>query len=355
LAREKKIAAHHSPRLKDVAELSGVHLSTVSRALNLQTAAMVSPETAKRVHQAAKKLGYMVDGVARALKTRHSMSIGIMIPDITNPFFPPAVRGAEEVLAASGYSVILSSTNNDVHTAQTQFKAMIQARVDGLLIGMIQRKDPIVKTLRSSGIATVLFNRTIDGSEFSSVVPDDAYGSELAVEHLHALGHRKIGLAIGPVFTSTADSRLRAVRKSVKKRGMTCQVVEAVGFDETAGRIAMEQILHDLPEVTAVIAGNDLIAIGVIDAIRAAGMECPGDISVVGFNNMPLAGRLNPPLTTINVPEYELGRLAALSLLRLMSDPKQRRECQVIPVNLIVRDSTAVARRTSPRTKVKLV
>ncbi|HEX7405127.1 MAG TPA: LacI family DNA-binding transcriptional regulator, partial [Candidatus Nanopelagicaceae bacterium] len=186
MAKERKIV--RSPRLKDVAELSGVHLSTVSRALNIQTAAMVRPETANRVHIAAKKLGYRVDGVARALKTRHSMSIGIMIPDITNPFFPPAVRGAEEVLAASGYSVILSSTNNDLDTGHTQFDAMSQARVEGLLLGMIQRTDPIVAALRSSGIPAVLFNRTIDKTDFSSVVPDDALGSQLAVEHLHALG-----------------------------------------------------------------------------------------------------------------------------------------------------------------------
>jgi len=308
---------------------------------------MVHPETAKRVRLAAKKLGYSVDGVARALKTRHSMSIGIMIPDITNPFFPPAVRGAEEVLAASGYSVILSSTNNDLDTAHTQFEAMIQARVDGLLLGMIQRTDPIVAALKSSGIPTVLFNRTIDRAHFSSVVPDDAHGSQLAVEHLHVLGHRKLGMVVGPVFTSTADSRLRAVRKAVKKFGMDCHVVEAAGFDEAAGQFAMEQMLRESPDVTAVIAGNDLIALGVIDAARYVGMDCPRDISVVGFNNMPLAGRLDPPLTTVNVPEYELGRLAADCLLRQMANPGRNRESIVIPVNLIVRGSTAPVRRSN--------
>jgi LacI family transcriptional regulator len=333
-----------TPRLKDVAEQSGVHLSTVSRALNNQTAAMVRPETARRVHLAAQKLGYRVDGVARALKTRHSMSIGIMIPDITNPFFPPAVRGAEEVFTACGYSVMLSSTNNDIGTAHTQFDAMIQARVDGLLLGMIRREDPIVDQLRSSGIPTVLFNRTIDTEDFSSVVPDDAYGSQMAVEHLHKLGHRKLGLVVGPVFTSTADSRLRAVREEVKKLGIQCHVVEARGFDETAGQYAMEQMLRESPEVTAVIASNDLIALGVIDSIRDAGMDCPQDISVVGFNDMPLAGRLQPPLTTVNVPEYELGRLAAECLLREMSDPDRKHESILIPVNLVVRGSTAPVR-----------
>jgi LacI family transcriptional regulator len=340
LATRRKAA----PRLKDVAELAGVHLSTVSRALNNQTAAMVHPETVKRVRVAANKLGYSVDGVARALKTRQSMSIGIMIPDITNPFFPPAVRGAEEVLAASGYSVILSSTNNEVETAHTQFEAMVRARVDGLLLGMIRRTDPILGRLRSSRIPTVLFNRTIDDVDFSSVVPDDAHGSQLAVEHLYKLGHRKLGLVVGPVFTSTANSRLRAVRKTVKRLGLECHVIEATGFDERAGYIAMEKMFHQSPKITAVIAGNDLIAIGVIDAARDIGLECPQEISVVGFNDMPLAGRLNPPLTTVNVPEYELGRLAAECLLREMAHPGHKREQIVIPVNLVVRGSTAPVR-----------
>jgi LacI family transcriptional regulator len=340
LAKKKKVARHSSPGLRDVAELSGVHPSTVSRALNSQTAAMVHSDTAKRIQLAAKKLGYSVDGVARALKTRHSMSIGILIPDITNPFFPPAVRGAEEVLAAAGYSVILSSTNNNLATAQAQFVAMAQARVDGLLLGMIQRADPLVDQLRSSGIPTVLFNRTNDKGDFSSVVPDDAHGAQMAVEHLHKLGHRNLGLVVGPVFTSTADSRLRAVRKAVKKLNMECHVIEAPGFDETAGQVAMEQMLRESGDVTGVIASNDLIALGVIDAATQAGLRCPQDISVVGFNNMPLAGRLNPPLTTVNVPEYELGRRAAECLIRVMANPEHHQEHIVIPVNFVVRGST---------------
>ena len=344
MAKAGKLKRHPAPRLRDVAEESGVHLSTVSRALNNQTVAMVRPETARRVRLAAQKLGYSVDGVARALKTRRSMSIGIMIPDITNPFFPPAVRGAEEVFTAAGYSVMLSSTNNDIDTAHTQFDAMIQARVDGLLLGMIRRHDPIVNQLRASGIPAVFFNRTIDTEDFSSVVPDDAYGSQMAVNHLNKLGHRKLGLVVGPVFTSTADSRLRAIRKEVKKLGIQCHVVEARGFDEAAGQNAMEQMLRESPDVTAVIASNDLIALGVIDAVREAGMDCPRDISVVGFNDMPLAGRLAPPLTTVNVPEYELGRQAAECLLREMTDPDRKHELILIPVDLVVRGSTAPVR-----------
>lgn len=344
LAPRRKAVPYSSPGLKDVAELAKVHISTASRALNSQTASMVRPETVEIVRKAAAKLGYSVDGVARALKTRRSMSIGIIIPDITNPFFPPAVRGAEEVLAAAGYSVILSSTNNDVTKGHTQFEAMLQARVDGFLLGMTRREDPILDRLRSSGIPTVLFNRGIDKSGFSTVVPDDAHGSQLAVDYLHKLGHRNLGLVVGPTYTSTADSRLQAVRKAVKKLGLQCHVVEAKGFDETAGREAMEQMLCESPTVTAVIASNDLIALGVIDAVRNSGKNCPKDVSVVGFNNMPLAGRLDPPLTTVNVPEYELGRQAAECLIRELKKPGSKPVRILIPVNLVVRGSTAPVR-----------
>lgn len=333
-----------SPRLKDVAEAAGVHISTVSRALNDQTASMVQAGTVLRVRLAASELGYSINGLARALKTRHSMSVGMVVPDITNPFFPPAVRGAEQALAAAGFSLLLSSTDNDIDKANAQLDAMIQARVDGMLLGMVRRQDPIIGRLNSSGIPTVLFNRTVDdGGGVCAVVPDDAGGSRLAVAHLHGLGHRRLGLVIGPMFTSTAERRLSAVRSVVQELGLECHVVEATAFDEAAGHRAMTQMLREQPRrsITAVVASNDLLALGVIDAARQAGLSCPQDISVVGFNDMPLAGRLQPPLTTVHVPARELGRLAGECLLRAMADPTAEPERTVVPVDLVVRGSTA--------------
>ena len=321
-----------------------MHVSTASRALNAQTAAMVQWETQERVRLAAAELGYQVNGMARALKTQRSMSIGMVVPDITNPFFPPAVRGAEQALAEAGFSLLLSSTDNDVEKGQRQLGTMIEARVDGLLLAMVQRRDPLVDRLRSSGIPTVLFNRTVDGDGMSSVVPDDALGSRLAVAHLHELGHRRIGLVVGPLFTSNGDRRRRAFRRAIQRLGLESHIVEATAFDEESGYRAARQLISEYPTMTAVVAGNDLLALGVIDAATDAGLSCPTDLSVVGFNDMPLANRLQPPLTTVSAPEHELGRLAAECLLALIADRDLPPARIVVPVTLVVRGSTAPPR-----------
>lgn len=333
-----------SPRLKDVAEAAGVHVSTASRALNDQTATMVQEETLDRVRRAANQLGYRVNGMARALKTRRSMSIGMLVPDITNPFFPPVVRGAEEELAKAGFSLLLSSTDNDTDKARTQLDTMIEARVDGLLLGMVQRRDPTIDRLRGTAIPTVLFNRTVDDEDISSVVPDDALGLRLAVTHLFELGHRRVGLVVGPLFTSNGERRRRAFHRAARRLGLEYHVVEATAFDEAAGLRATEQMIREFPGMTALVAGNDLLALGAIDAGLNAGLRCPRDLSVVGFNDMPLAGRLSPPLTTVNVPELTLGRRAAQALLTVIANPDQPPESIVIPVTLVPRGSTAPLR-----------
>jgi LacI family transcriptional regulator len=239
---------------------------------------------------------------------------------------------------------LLSSSNNDTDRALGQLDAMIEAQVDGLLLAMIQRRDPIVDRLSNRTIPVVLFNRTVDEGEFSSVVPDDATGSRLAVNHLYGLGHRRLGLVVGPLFTSTGDRRLRAFRAAAKRLKMQAHVVEAAAFDEASGYRAGQQLLRQFPDVTGIVAGNDLLAIGVIDAALEAGLRCPRDLSVVGFNDMPLAGRLQPPLTTILVPELELGQVAAECLLRLIADPSSPAEHTLVPVTLVVRGSTAPPR-----------
>ena len=330
-----------APRLKDVAEAAGVHLSTASRALNDQTAAMVQADTVAKVRLAATELGYRVNGMARGLKTRRSMAIGMVVPDITNPFFPPAVRGAEEVLTEAGFSLLLSSSDNDPDKARTQLDTMLEARVDGLLLAMVRRHDPIVDRLDSNGTPVVLFNRTVDHSAISSVVPNDARGIRLAVAHLDELGHRRVGLVVGPLFTSNGDRRLRAFGRAMRRLGRQSHVVEAVAFDEAAGYRAARQMLREFPGITAVVAGNDLIALGVIDAAAEAGLSCPRDLSVVGINDMPLAGRLQPPLTSVTVPERDLGRLAAECLISRIADPRQPPQRIVVPVSLVIRGSTA--------------
>ena len=281
-----------SPRLKDVAEAAGVHISTASRALNERTAALLNPQTLERVRETADGLGYRVNGMARALKTRRSMSIGMVVPDITNPFFPPAVRGAEDVLDRAGYSLLLSSTDNDLGKARRQIAAMLEGQADGLLLAMALRDDPLVNELRAGGTPLVLVNRTIDRGGVSAVVPDDFNGAVEAVEHLYALGHRRLAFVGGPLSTSNGARRRASFDQLVLRLGLPGSVaLEAAAFDEAAGYEAAQTLLTEHPAITGVVAGNDLVAIGIIAAAAERGRSCPADISVVGFNDMLLAGQ----------------------------------------------------------------
>jgi LacI family transcriptional regulator len=335
-------ADRRSPRLKDVAEAAGVHVSTASRALNERTAALLSPRTLERVREAADGLGYRVNGMARALKTQRSLSIGMVVPDITNPFFPPAIRGAEDVLDRAGYSLLLSSTDNDAGKARRQVAAMLEGQVDGLLLAMARREDPLVNDLRAGGTPLVLVNRTIDRGGVSAVVPDDFNGALEAAEHLYALGHRRLAFVGGPLSTSNGARRRASFDQTVQRLGLPdAAALEAPAFDEAAGYTVGQALFAGHPETTGVVAGNDLLAIGIIDAAAEHGRQCPADISVVGFNDMLLAGHLRPPLTTVRVPQYDVGARAAGMLLALVADPRRRPETVLISGELIVRGSTA--------------
>jgi LacI family transcriptional regulator len=331
-----------SPRLKDVAEAAGVHISTASRALNERTAALLNPATLERVRETADGLGYRVNGMARALKTRRSMSIGMVVPDITNPFFPPVVRGAEDVLDRAGYSLLLSSSDNDLGRARRQTAAMLEGQADGLLLAMARRDDPLVAELRAGGTPLVLVNRTIDRGGVSAVIPDDFHGALEAVEHLYALGHRRLAFVGGPLSTSNGARRRVSFDETVQRLGLPdVAALEAVAFDEQAGYAAAQTLLAEHPRITGVVAGNDLIAVGIIVAAAERGRNCPRDISVVGFNDMLLAGRLQPPLTTIRIPQYDVGTRAAELLMALVADPARSPETVLISGELVVRGSTA--------------
>ena len=331
-----------SPRLKDVAEAAGVHISTASRALNERTAVLLNPATLERVRETADGLGYRVNGMARALKTRRSMSIGMVVPDITNPFFPPVVRGAEDVLDRAGYSLLLSSSDNDLGKARRQTAAMLEGQADGLLLAMARRDDPLVADLPAGGTPLVLVNRTIDRGGVSAVVPDDFHGALEAVEHLYALGHRRLAFVGGPLSTSNGARRRASFDETVQRLGLPeVAALEALAFDEQAGYAAAQTLLTEHPRITGVVAGNDLIAVGIIVAAAERGRNCPRDISVVGFNDMLLASRLQPPLTTIRIPQYDVGTRAAELLMALMAEPARSPETVLISGELVVRGSTA--------------
>src|SRR2546422_7629208 len=224
-----------SPRLKDVAEAAGVHIATASRALDERRAAMVRPETVGRVRRAASDLGYRVNRMARGLKMSRSFTIGMLIPDITNPFFPPMVRGAEDAFAEGGYTLVLANTDNDEAKERRHLAGMLERQVDGLLLAMARRRDPLVEELRGGPTPVVLVNRTIDRGGGSAVIPDDHAGMTIAVEHLYELGHRRIAHRAGPSHTSTGARRAAGFAAAMGLLGLSGSLVgRAAAFGEAA-------------------------------------------------------------------------------------------------------------------------
>jgi LacI family transcriptional regulator len=322
-----------------VATAAGVHPATASRALNPRLPGRISAETTRRVVQAAAELGYVVDAVGRSLRTRRSATIGVLVPDLLNPFYPPLLRGVERALRHVGFEALIASTDNELDQESAIVAGFKARQCDGYIIASATLDDPTVRSIVADGLPVVLVNRLSDAI-VPSVVSDDAQGIAEAVRHLRGLGHRKIAHITGPAQLSVTETREMAFRAAVPK-GI---VVRAEAYTAAAGEQACTELL-DSADVTAILAGNDMIAVGCYAAFDRRGLSCPADISLVGINNMPLAEWLRPGLTTVAIPQEDLGAEAARLIVRLVDDPAADLDGIVLPTTLVVRGSTARARR----------
>ncbi|HEV8218740.1 MAG TPA: LacI family DNA-binding transcriptional regulator [Streptosporangiaceae bacterium] len=338
--------------LRDVARRSGVHPATASRALNPATRMLVSEETAGRVLSAAAELGYRPNTVARSLRTRRSHTIGVLIPDLTNPLFPPIVRGLEDRLAADGYVALIGNTDADDDREQMVFELMRARHVDGFVLATATTHNRVLAEAAEAGLLVVLVNRLAEEFSFPSVSVDNERGIRLAVSHLTGLGHRRIAHVAGPQDTSTGRDRLRGFRAALRAAGLAADpalITHAAAFAIEEGYRCTRELLGAgagatgpaAPVCTAIAAGNDMLAIGCYKALDEAGLRCPEDVSVIGFNDMPFIDRLRPPLSTIAFPHYQVGTEAAQLLLeRLAGDERPVRSLYLAP-ELVVRGSTA--------------
>jgi LacI family transcriptional regulator len=330
--------------LRDVARVAGVHPATVSRALNEETRALVNEETAKRVLKAAEKLDYRPNPIARSLKTNRSYTIGVLIPDLTNPLFPPILRGIEDRLETVGYTPLIANTDNDPERELLDSQAMRARQVDGIIAATARRDHRLHDALLEAGIELVLVNRRQEELPVSSATADDRMGMRLSVEHLLSLGHTRIAHVAGPLDYSTGLDRHESFLEAMRAGGREPDpelVLVAEAFTESEGARLCGQLLAAGVEFTAIAAANDLLALGCYDVFAERGVRCPEDISVVGFNDMPFAARFNPPLTTIHIPHYEIGKAAGeLMLERLQDGDMPPREIRLEP-SLVIRESTA--------------
>ena len=336
-----------APTLRDVAQLAGVHPATASRALNPQTRPLVNADTARKVLRAAESLGYQPNPIARSLKTAKTTTVGVVIPDLTNPLFPPIVRGIERVLSAAGYSAWIVNTDNDPKREEAQIESLRSRQVEGLIVATARREHPLLVRLHQQGVRMVLVNRRVDDLELPSVTADDAVGIGLAVAHMAALGHRRMAHLAGPQDTSTGVVRARAFRHALRDHGLPADpalTAESTYWSEADGAQALRRLLDAGAQFTAIVCGNDLLALGCYDVFAERGLRCPEDVSVVGFNGMPFLDKMRPPLTTVSIPQYELGYEAARLLLDAIEEPDRTPRSVRLPPSLVVRQSTAAPR-----------
>jgi len=322
----------------------GVHPSTVSRALNPATRGLITEGIARRVTRAAARLGYRLNPIAYGLKTNRSRTVGVLVPDITNPVFPPIIRGIEDALAEAGYTAILANTDNDAGRERVILENMFARRVDGLILATARRRDPVVERCIAEDLPAVLINRTVDSGAVSSVVNDDAFGVQLVVRHLIDRGHTRIAHLAGPLTLSTGNARHRSFLSALKAAGLrndARRVVACGAFSESEGRLGFLELWRRDRSFTAVVAANDLLALGCYDAARELGVRVPDDLAVTGFNDMPFVDKLQPPLTTVRIPHYRMGAQAARTLVARLHNRDAPVEHVTLRPELVVRASTA--------------
>jgi LacI family transcriptional regulator len=335
--------------LRDVAGRAGVHPATASRALNPETRILVSEETTSRVLAAADELGYRPNPVARSLRTRRSHTVGVLIPDLNNPLFPPIVRGLDDRLAAAGYVALIGNTDGDDERERVVFEQMRARHVDGFVLATAHLRSPLLAEATRAELPVVLMNRLAEDYSFPSVSVDNERGIRMAVTHLAALGHRRIAHIAGPQEVSTGLSRYRGFMSAMEAHGLRADpdlIITAKAFSIEEGLRCTRALLERRSGCTAVAAGNDMLAVGCFAALEEAGLNCPADLSVVGFNDMPFIDRLRPPLTTIRFPHYQLGTEAAQLLLERIGGQGGPVRVIYLAPELVVRGSTAPCRQT---------
>jgi LacI family transcriptional regulator len=324
--------------IRDVAKKAGVSSQTVSRVLNQRPD--VAPQTREKVLQAIADLNYRPSGIARSLRLKSTGMIGLIVPDSSNPFFAELGRAIEKTAFENGCSVILCNSDGDLERESFYIEALVSKQVDGLIIvgaNRASRKNPIL----DGSLPVVVVDRDLNGERFDTVLADNLEGGEKGTSYLISLGHERIAFIAGPSGLPTSAARLRGYRRTLEKHRIPLEkeLVILGDFRYQGGYRAMEKLLKLTPPPTAVFAANDMMAVGAIACIRDHYLRVPEDISVLGFDDIPLASFLNPKLTTISQPRGEMGRMAVTMLMERLQDRNLPARRYVLPVTLVERES----------------
>jgi LacI family transcriptional regulator len=330
--------------IREVAKRAGVSLGTVSNVLNRPE--IVAEETRQRVQLAIEEIGFVRNGSARQLRAGKSQYIGLVMLDVTNPFFTEVARGVEDAASQADCAVILCNSDDSLEKERRYLQVLEEQRARGVLITPVQSDASYLQRIRQRGIAVVLLDRPSRIKDLCSVSVDDVLGGELATMHLLELGHRRIGFVHGPLSIRQCLDRRRGVLRAVKVAGLDVDrvIVDVTTAAQNAreGEASVEKLLCGKQKPTAVFCANDLLALGLIRSLMQRGLSIPGDMAIVGYDDVEFASVLSTPLTTIRQPKYELGRAAAELLLEEAAHPDTHQHRHIVyQPELIVRESTS--------------
>ena len=327
--------------IKDLASLLGVHHSTVSRALRDHPD--VSKDTKKRVIKLAKKINYSPNIFARNLKTNSNLAIGVIVPEIKHYFFSSVISGIDEIAHKEGYALLLSQSNENYMREKTNTNALVSNRVAGLLVSISQttKNYSHFRSLQENGIHLVFFDRVVESIKTSKVVVDDYEGAYKATEYMIKKGYKRIGHLAGAKNILITKNRFQGYRDCLIKNGIDFNesLVFFGGFQEEDGIKGMKYLLGLKKGPDAILAVNDPVAFGAYEIIRSKGLKIPNDIAVIGFSNNPNSALIEPSLTTVEQPAFEIGKQAAEILFQQIKTKSFKPITKILKTNLIERNS----------------
>ncbi|MFC7495235.1 MULTISPECIES: LacI family DNA-binding transcriptional regulator [unclassified Nocardioides] len=329
--------------IRDVAAAASVSPATVSRVLNGKVE--VAEDLKVRVEAAVEQLGYRPNGLARSLRTRATMVLGVVIADVTNPFFTAMVRGIEDVAQAAGYSVVLANADEDLAKERRYLEVAAAEQMAGVVLSPASSKRTDVAVLARHGIPLVTVDRQLPGQDIDSVSINNHLAARQATEHLAAQGCRRIAFVSGPSVTSTGQRRLAGYRAALRAAGLKSDddLVKRADFRVEGGYEATLDLLSGRKRPDGLLVSNNLMALGALQALQEQGVDIPGDIAFASFDGISWARTLRPTLTVVEQPTYEIGRRAAELLLARVGGEKGPAQNVVLPAELKVGESSSRA------------
>ncbi len=329
-------------RLEDIARACGVSKATASLALNGKPG--VSAETRRLVLEVAKKLNYRPHAPARSLVLHRTDTLGVIVPDLSSPFYAEVVRGVEDEAVQQGFFLVLTTTLGNPEREEFCLRLLRERRADGILFVTPRGNEHLIREIHAEGFPVVVVDREIQCEDgVVEVIVDNYGGAVQAMHHLLACGYRRIGFINGIPEIQASQERLRAYRDVLSSQGIRVRRswVEVGWFLPEGGYQAMTRLLRVSPRLDAVFVACDWMALGAMRAIREKGLRIPEDIAVVGFDDVPLAAQTDPPLTTVRQPMVEMGRMGVRLLVQLIRKEQISQKKVLLPTELVVRGTTA--------------